>query len=84
MATRYRPTHLQDVLDKQGRSASWLARKCGVTPQMMSYVLKAERTASHDLASDVAEALGVPLFLLFDTTDAVDSATTVSAQENVA
>jgi transcriptional regulator with XRE-family HTH domain len=71
-------------MDEQGRSASWLARKCGVTPQLVSYILKGERTASHAFASRAEEVLGVPLFLLFVTTDAVDSATTVSVQENVA
>jgi len=71
-------------MDEQGRTASWLARKCGVTPQMISYVLKHERTASPELAAKVVEALGVPLFLLFDTTDAVEVTAPVSLQENVA
>jgi transcriptional regulator with XRE-family HTH domain len=71
-------------MDEQGRSASWLARKCGVSQQFVSFILKGDRTASHELASKVADVLGVPLFLLWVTTDAVESAVVVSSQEKVA
>jgi hypothetical protein len=50
----------------------------------VSFILKGDRTASHELASKVADVLGVPLFLLFVTTDAVESAVVVSSQEKVA
>lgn len=66
---RYRATHLKTVMDEQGRKRAWLARKAGVSESMVRFILAGERTASHDVASRISLAVGVPISFVFDGTD---------------
>jgi hypothetical protein len=56
------------VLKHQERSPAWLARKTGVSEPMMYLIVDRKRTASAQVAAAAADALGVPLFLLFEST----------------
>lgn len=56
---------VQAVLRTQDRSASWLARKTGKSPSYVTRVLQGERRPSDDFKCRAAEALGLPLALLF-------------------
>jgi transcriptional regulator with XRE-family HTH domain len=53
------------VLEAQERSASWLARKTGKSPSYVTLVLQGKRRPSEDFKSRAAEALGIPVNLLF-------------------
>lgn len=52
---------LQSVLDNQDWSLRELARKSGVSPQTISYVLRGERGVGLDLCMGLSTALSVPL-----------------------
>lgn len=53
------------TLDKQERTASWLARKTGKSPSYLARVLNGERRPSADFKRRAAEALQVPESLIF-------------------
>jgi hypothetical protein len=57
--TRYisKPS-LRTELARQERSAAWLARKIGVSQQLMSFVLRNERTISETKARLAVAVLG--------------------------
>jgi transcriptional regulator with XRE-family HTH domain len=60
------PVHpLAAVLEAQERTASWLARKTGKSPSYLTRVLQGERRPSADFKARAAEALGVPVSVLF-------------------
>lgn len=75
MSTRYQATHLKTILSDQGRKQAWLATKVGISPRLLAYIVSNERTASESVAERIALALGVPLFLVFDTTEIVEDTT---------
>jgi transcriptional regulator with XRE-family HTH domain len=56
---------LSDVLASQERTLSWLARKTGKSPSYVLRVTTGERNPSEDFKARAAEALGVPVALLF-------------------
>jgi len=57
--------NVERVLDQQGRSVSWLARKAGVAVSQAWRMLNGERTLTAEFRKAAAEALGVPEDLLF-------------------
>lgn len=79
MSTRYQSTHLKTVLSDQGRKQSWLAARAGISPRLLAYIVSGERTASAEVATQIAAVLGVPLFFVFATTDVVDGDSTTEA-----
>lgn len=56
---------LSSVLESQERSLSWLARKTGKSPSYVVRVINGERRPSDEFKQRAAEALGVPIELLF-------------------
>ncbi len=56
---------LAAVLAAQERTASWLARKTGKHPSYVTYVLAGKRRPSADFKERAAEALSVPVELIF-------------------
>lgn len=53
------------VLEQQGRSLAWLARKAGVSVSYAHLMLNGKRPLTDDFKARAAEALGVPADLLF-------------------
>jgi transcriptional regulator with XRE-family HTH domain len=53
------------MLDQQERTAAWLARKTGFDPSLVTRILSGERRPSDAFKGRAAEALGVPVALLF-------------------
>lgn len=64
---------LQAVLDQQERTASWLARRTGMSPSYVTRVLQGERRPSDEFKAKAADALGVPTSLLFPEAPAAES-----------
>lgn len=64
-SAHYRATHLRDVITQQGRTLTWLAEQCGVTPFHFSRICSGQRRATADIARKSSDLLGVPLHLLF-------------------
>lgn len=56
---------VERVLDQQGRSIAWLARKTGVSVSYAWMMLRGERPLSDAFRAATAEALGVPTDILF-------------------
>ena len=56
---------LSAVLASQERTGSWLARRCGKSPAYVSLVIVGKRRPSADFRARAAEALGVPVTILF-------------------
>jgi transcriptional regulator with XRE-family HTH domain len=56
---------VERVLEQQGRSIAWLARKTGVSVAYAWRMLKGERPITAEFKTAAAEALGVPVDLLF-------------------
>jgi len=63
---RFTGSNIGRVLNEQGRRQDWLAGKVGVTPATVNRWIKGSRSLDHGSAIRVADALGVPFFLLFD------------------
>lgn len=53
------------VLDQQGRSLAWLARKAGVSVSYASLMLSGKRPLTDEFRRAAADALGVPEDILF-------------------
>lgn len=64
MEQRTSPT-LVAVLVTQERTASWLARKTGKSPSYVTLVIQGKRRPSEDFKTRSAEALGIPVSVLF-------------------
>jgi transcriptional regulator with XRE-family HTH domain len=62
---------VEQVLEQQGRSIAWLARKADVSVAYAWRMLKGERPLTPEFKSASAEALGVPEALLFPITEPV-------------
>lgn len=58
---------LSATLEAQERTAAWLARKTGKSPSYVTRVLNGERRASKAFQLAAADALSVPVELLFPT-----------------
>lgn len=58
-------THVERVLEQQGRSISWLARKASVSSSYAFRMLRGERPVTPEFRTAASEALGVPEDLLF-------------------
>lgn len=56
---------LASVLEQQERTAAWLARRTGKSPSYVTRVINGERRASEAFKAAAAEALNVPMALLF-------------------
>lgn len=56
---------VERVLEQQGRSMAWLARKSGVSVSYAWRMLNGERPLTDEFQDRAAEALGVPRDLLF-------------------
>lgn len=53
------------VLESQERPAAWLARKTGKSPAYVNKVIHGTRRPSDDFKARAAEALSVPVVMLF-------------------
>ncbi|HET7030381.1 MAG TPA: helix-turn-helix transcriptional regulator [Candidatus Limnocylindrales bacterium] len=62
--------NVERVLDQQGRTMAWLARKAGVSVSYAWRMLKGERPLTPEFMAAAAEALGVPEDILFPTEQA--------------
>lgn len=58
-------SNVERVLEQQGRTIAWLARKAGVSVAYAWRMLRGERPLTAEFRASVAEALGVPDDLLF-------------------
>lgn len=58
-------TAVEQVLEQQGRSIAWLARKAGVSVAYAWRMLKGERPMTEEFRAAAVEALGVPQDILF-------------------
>lgn len=58
-------TMVERVLEQQGRSIAWLARKTNVSVTYAWRMLHGERPVTDEFRSAAAEALGVPVDMLF-------------------
>lgn len=56
---------LQAVLESQERSGAWLARKTNKSAAYVTKVLNGTRRPSPDFQARAADALGVPVAILF-------------------
>lgn len=63
---RYTGSKIGGVLFEQGRRQDWLASKVGVTPATVNRWIRGNRSLDHTNASRVADALGVPFYLIFN------------------
>ena len=70
---RYRATGLGAVLRERGVTKAWVARTAGVTRSHVVHLVAGRRTFDEAKATAVADALGLPLFLLFGFADANDT-----------
>jgi hypothetical protein len=62
-------TELAAALERQERSARWLARKTRVDPSLVHRILTGERRPSDTFKQNAAEALGIPVDDLFPAPD---------------
>lgn len=76
---RLRATALANVYRSQGRKLSWISRKAGLSEPFTSRVIRGERTIALSKAQLMADALGAPLFLLFESTEVDDMSTREAA-----
>lgn len=63
------------MFNSQGRKLQWLASKAGLSEPFTSRVIRGERTIGEEKAQRIAEALGTPLFLIFECTDVLEMST---------
>lgn len=66
---RYRATGLEAEIERQGRRRDWIAAEAGVHQSLIAHLTSGRRTASEEVASAIATALNVSLFLIFELTD---------------
>lgn len=57
--------NVERVLEQQGRTIAWLARKTGISVAYAWRMLKGERPVTAEFRAGAAEALGVPEDILF-------------------
>lgn len=66
--------NVERVLEQQGRSVAWLARKTGVSVSYAWLMLEGKRPLTVAFKAATAEALGVPEDILFAPTAPADAA----------
>lgn len=66
---------VERILEQQGRTMTWLARKAGVSVSYAWRMLAGERPLTDDFKARSAEALGVPEDILFPAPAAEEAAT---------
>jgi len=71
--SRYKASQLAAVLENQGRKQRWLALQLGIHESIVSAWISGKRTLGEDRAKQVADTLGLPLFLLFDVTNGTET-----------
>lgn len=76
---RFRAKALNETIEMQGRRRDWLARRASISPAQLTRIANGSRTASYDVATAIAAALGLPLFLLFESTEKAATATAKAA-----
>lgn len=62
---------LAAIIADQGRTKRWLSQRANVSESLIGKIVTGERTASKEVATELADALSVPLFVLFSTRDGV-------------
>lgn len=72
---RYRAKTLQAALDEQGLRRDWVATNAGISPSLLTRIIKGERTASREVADRLAAILRTPFFVLWESTDQIISDT---------
>ncbi len=72
---RYDATLLAQVLRDQGRKQRWLAAEIGTHESLVSEWINGRRLIGEPRARQVAKALGVPFYLLFNVTEESKSVT---------
>ena len=65
MASPDQPTTVERILEQQGRTMAWLARKTNVSVSYVWRMLHGERPITAEFQAAAAEALGVPEDILF-------------------
>lgn len=79
-ATRYRATEvLGETIAAQGRKASWIAERAGISKFLMSHLVAGRRTVDAAVAEKIQELLGAPFFVLFELSDGNDSVSSEKA-----
>jgi plasmid maintenance system antidote protein VapI len=63
---RYRATHVAETIRDQGRTVAWLARRIGWSRQYTSGVVHGHIDVREEVARQIADVIGVPIFLLFE------------------
>lgn len=64
---RFTGTKIKIVLMEQGRRQDWLANQVGVSQSTVTRWLKGELPIRSDHATKIAQVLGVPFGLLFES-----------------
>lgn len=72
-APRYRSVNVGKVLDEKLLRRDWLAREIGVHPSLIPHIISGRRTVDGSRAGQIADALGEPIFLLFELSDDTES-----------
>ncbi len=57
---------LKEILEKQGRKISWVAKKMNVDKRSLYYWMKGETRPTYDKVAELAELLDVTLDELID------------------
>lgn len=78
---RFQTNRIGQVLRDQGRKQRWLAEQIGTHESLISEWVNGRRTISETRARQVADALGIPFYLLFDVTIATDNSADVYIRE---
>jgi hypothetical protein len=68
---RFRSKTLSETLRGQGRKGRWLASQVGLSDASISRLISGKQTVDETVAKRISLILGVPFFVLFETTDVV-------------
>ena len=63
---RYTGQRLGELLIARGVKPVWLAREAGISRSQVSRIIRGSRTASDDVARRMADAVQVPVSLIFE------------------
>ncbi len=72
---RYDATRLAQVLRDQGRKQRWLAEQIGTHESLVSEWVNGRRSISEARGRQIADALGIPFYLLFNVTSVINKIT---------
>ena len=62
---RYVATQLKPVLDRQGVKSGSIAKEIGLSPSLLSMVIRGERTLGKEDAEKIANVFRLPIEMLF-------------------